>query len=781
MPESAHATAPGWRQLYGCVLMVDAKRSINLFLIAVSAASLISGGLAYLRGMEKIAGVLWLAGASVVLLATLAGIVRTLLRKEASVDVIAVLSIGGAIALEENLAAAVIALMLASGRLLEGFAEARARQEMSALLGKVPRHANRYDEGGLVQVLVESIQPGDRLLVRPGEIVPVDGQLLSPQAAIDESALTGEALPVACASGKKLQSGSVNAGSAFDMLASTKAESSTFAGIVRLVEAAQRSKAPAARLADRYALLFVPLTLLIAGAAWMSTSDPVRALAVLVVATPCPLILAVPVAIVCAMSRCAQWGVLIKHGGALEKLGQARILFFDKTGTLTAGQAHLIAVAANPGTSSEQVIRFAASLDQMSSHVIAQAIVKAARERGIVLSMPSSVTEQPGAGVAGIVDGIEVRVGSYEYVMGVAAKPAWAEGFLRRVGYEGASGVYVSIGGKLSGAIQMADEIRIETPRALRLLRAAGIERIVMLTGDRRDVAQTIGTALGVDEVMAEQTPAEKLAAIRDSRGGGATMMVGDGVNDAPSLAAADVGVAMGARGAAAAAEAAQVVLLVDRLDRLAFALRIARKARAIAVQSVVVGMGLSIVAMIVAAFGYLPPVPGALLQEVIDVAVILNALRVLRLERPRTGEQMSAAEAARLKGEHAELLQVIERIGALADRLDELPLSGVATELAGLNTLLREQLMPHEREDETRIYPLVARLIGGEDPMGSMSRTHREIYTLSRTLERLAADFPSQGHDKTSILELKRTLYSLNAILRLHFAQEEEIYHGLA
>jgi soluble P-type ATPase len=327
----------------------------------------------------------------------------------------------------------------------------------------------------------------------------------------------------------------------------------------------------------------------------------------------------------------------------------------------------------------------------------------------------------------------------------------------------------------------MADAVRTESPRALRLLRRAGIGRVVMLTGDRREIATTIGDSLGVDRVIAEQSPGAKLAAIAEARSQGVTMMVGDGINDAPALAAADIGVAMGARGAAAAAESAQVVLIADRLDPLVFAVRMAQQTRAIALQSVVAGMGLSLLAMIVAAFGYLPPVAGAVLQELIDVAVILNALRVLRLQKDGPDDRLSTGEFDKLKEEHARLLPVIDRIGALANRIDSTPPPLVRQELASLNALLHDQLLPHELKDESALYPKVAGMIGGDDPIAAMSSTHREIHRLARVLERLAGTAPGEARQGAFTQELRATLYALDAILRLHFAQEDEVYHNLS
>lgn len=758
---------------------MSSSNRISLAQLGACTITLVVGGVFHLVGSSRVGDWVWLAGAAVVLVGVLADTVVALLHRKFGLDLIALVSIAGAIVLQEYFTAAVIALMFASGRALEGYAEKRAQDEMSALLSKAPRIANRYENGQLVQVPLAAIRLGDRLAVRSGETVPVDGTLLS-GATVDESSLTGESLPVSHGPGTSLGSGVVNAGDAFDLLATSTAENSTFSNIIRLVRAAQESKAPAARLADRYALMFVPLALGIAGLSWLLTGDPNRALAVVVVATPCPLILAVPVAIVSAMSRCAQRGVLIKHGGALEKMAEVKTMFFDKTGTLTGGKARLVAISADPAVKQEELLRLAASLEQMSGHAIAQAVVGAAIERGLRLSVPERVSEQAGAGLAGWVDGREVRIGGHDYVLGTAKWPAWAADLVERIGYEGAAGVYVAVDGKFCGVLQMADEIRLESPRALRMLRALGVGRIVMLTGDRADVALTIGNSLGVDKVVPEQTPASKLAAISEARKDGVTLMVGDGINDAPALAAADIGVAMGARGAAAAAESAQVVLLVDRLDRLAFAVRIAQRTRVIALQSVVGGMGLSIVAMLVAAFGYLPPVAGALLQELIDVAVILNALRVLRLGTTKSRESMTSTGFDKLKEEHARLLPVIDRLGRLADQAGTLPAPVMREELRSLNDSLRRQILPHESNDDVALYPRVARLIGGEDPMASMSSTHREIYRLSRIVDRLSKGALVEGDEGASRRELRRTLYALDAILRLHFAQEEEIYHGL-
>ncbi|APR34795.1 heavy metal translocating P-type ATPase [Paraburkholderia sp. SOS3] len=753
--------------------------SVDLALLLVSAGSLLIGLALATLGERAIADLLWAAGALPVLLALSISIVQALRRREAGVDVLALLAIGFALGLGEFLTAAVISLMLASGRTLERYAQERARREMTALLNRAPRYANRFEAGEWRTVALDVVRPGDRLLVRSGEFVPVDGSLAG-HAQLDESSLTGESAVQLRSSGESVKSGVVNAGAAFEMIAAARAADSTFAAIVRMVRSAQQERSPAVRLADRYALFFVLAALVLAAGSWLVTGDVNRALAVLVVATPCPLILAVPVAVVSGMSRCARRGVLIKGGGALERLARAEVLFFDKTGTLTSGRARLVSIETGPDVSQSTVLRYAASLGQASAHAISEAVVTAARERNLALSAPAHVDEQPGAGVRGEVEGHAVAMGSFAYVSAHASPASWSAAFLQRVAYEGASAVFVGVDGAIAGALQMADQIRLETPRALRLLRHEGIRRLIMLTGDRRDVAETIGATLGLTEVRPEQTPSDKLEAIRAARRDGTVIMIGDGVNDAPALAAADVGVAMGARGAAASSEAADVVLLVDRLDRLVDGLRVARRTRRIALQSVIAGMVLSCAAMGVAAFGFLPPLLGAIIQEVIDVAVIANALRALRIQPANKAARLSGSDADRLKREHVELGPVMEQIRELADALPRLPATSVAGALARLNELLELRLVPHERRDDLQVYPDLARLVGGDDPMAAMSATHREIFRIARLLGHMTGDIRPEGPDAAAVRELQRLLYGLDAIVRLHCAQEDELFHTL-
>lgn len=605
------------------------RRALRPILVVVPGVGLALGFAARLLGFGGLSGWIWAAAAVPVLMLLLAEIAISLRRGDVGLDIVAALSMTAAIAFGEDLAAAVVALMYAGGQYLESFAERHARRQMTALLSRVPRTAMRYGAEGLEEVGLDSMAPGDRLLIRQGDVVPVDGTVVGRIAVVDQSALTGESIPVQRKAGEAVISGSTNAGEAFDLLAIRRAADSTYAGIVRLVEAAQRSKAPMSRLADRFALAFLGVSVAIAAAAWFGTGDPIRAVAVLVVATPCPLILAVPVAIVSGLSRAARHGILIKGGRALESLARVRTLVIDKTGTLTEGRARLIASNVAFGLSPDELLRLAASLDQASKHVIAETIVAEARRKALALSAPRDVRETAGEGIEGSIDGRRVVVGGRRFV----AARVETEGEIPSTPRlpPGSVVVAVAVDGRLAGELVLADRLRAGTAILLHSLRKLGVERIVLATGDRREVAQEIVAGLPIDVVRAELTPDQKTMVVLSERKHGPVMMIGDGVNDAPALAAADIGLAMGANGAAASAEAADVVLLVDELDRVLPAIRIARRSRSIALESVYAGIGLSIVGMTAAAFGYLAPVEGALIQEAIDVAVILNALRALR------------------------------------------------------------------------------------------------------------------------------------------------------
>jgi heavy metal translocating P-type ATPase len=762
---------------------VTAATMLQRAMLPLTIVGLVAGLAFAVAGSEEAAAVAWAVPSVLVGLRLAWSIIRDLLSGEMGVDVIAILAIGGALLLGEYLAAAVIGVMLATGEALERYAEGRAHRELSALLGRAPRVVHRYLDGMLETVPLEAVAPGDRLLVKPGEVVPVDG-IVGPESAIlDESALTGEARLVTREPGEAISSGIVNAGSPFQYRAMATAAESTYAGIVRLVEEAERSKAPFVRLADRYALFFIPLTLAIAGVAGIASGDPVRALAVLVVATPCPLLLAAPIAIVAGISRAARRGVIVKGGGPLETLARARVLLFDKTGTLTAGRPHLAAVETGGQIDASEILRLAASLEQHSPHVLAGAIVHAAHERGLAISHPEEVDESHGAGVAGRVDGRHVAVGTTDHVAEIGPLPAWVRDLRRRSVLEGATNVFVAVDGRLAGALVLDDPIRPETPRAIRSLRRIGFTRIVMVTGDHASVADLVGSAIGVDAVLAERAPAEKVDAVQTERADavGPVVMVGDGINDAPALATADVGVAMGARGATASSEAADVVIAVDRLDRLAEAVAISRRSRSIAVQSVLAGMGMSLVAMVAAAFGLLPVVAGALLQEAIDVAVILNALRAVRGGVPKPIVVPGWTETSeRLRAEHRRLAGPQAGIRATADHLDGLDGAEALAALEGIRGFLVDELVPHEELEDRTVYPMLSKAMGSDDVTASMHRTHTEIFRLIRALDRLVRDLPPEGPEADDRTDLRRVLYGLDAILRLHMAQEEELYASL-
>jgi heavy metal translocating P-type ATPase len=528
-------------------------------------------------------------------------------------------------------------------------------------------------------------------------------------------------------------------------------------------------------------MLFLPFTIAVALIGWLVSGDPVRALAVLVVATPCPLILAAPIAIVAGISLAARRGIIVKGGAALETLARAKTLFLDKTGTVTAGAPALANIESLGRYTPDRLLQLAASLDQVSPHVLAGPILKAAADRGLQLHFPSEVSEEHGFGIRGEVDGLDVGLGKSDWLLGGAAPSAALRRLHRRTLLEGSSGAFIAIDGTIEGALILEDPLRSDAPLTLRALRRAGFEQIVMLTGDHEDVARSVGAVLGVNRVLAERSPAEKLDAVQAAQRVSVTVMVGDGINDAAALAAADVGVAMGARGATACSEAADIVLVMDRLDRLVEAIQIARQSRTIALQSVLMGMGMSMVAMGFAAGGFLTPVAGALFQEAIDLIVILNALRALQDTRPGARDRsFQPGFGERCRAEHRELWPDIKRIRYVADRLDVLPPRTAQFEIEQVHRFLVDKVLPHNAAEEAAMYPMVARLIGGDDPTAPMSRMHLEIAHMVGVLGRHLKDLPPEGPGIEDLRDLRRILYGLDAILRLHFTQEDEAYIAL-
>lgn len=756
----------------------DRSRRLLWAPLAGVTVLVLAGAALRLTGRRDAADLVWASATVAALVPAAWSVLRQLWRRQFGVDVIAVLALVGALVVREYLAGAVIAVMLATGRALEAYAQGRATRDLRELLARAPRTARRRGADGNIEVVpLDRVAAGDRLLVGPGDVVPVDGQVDEP-VTLDESVVTGESRLARRAAGEQVASGVVNAGAGFGMRATRDAARSTYAGIVRLAEEATAHRAPMVRLADRYAAAFVPFTLILAGLGWLFSGEFVRAVAVLVVATPCPLLLATPIAIVSGLSRTARRGVLVRDGGSLELLGRARTLLVDKTGTLTAGRPRAAEVVAAPDGDRDDVLRLAASVEQLSPHVLARALVAQARERGLPLAEPAGVTEEPGRGVRGTVDGRQVRVGQLDGDL-----PDWAARTRSRAELAGHSVVWVSDERGPFGAILLEDPVRPDARRTVRRLREAGLRRIVMVTGDRPDIATQVARAVGVDDVVARRSPGEKATRVREEAHRAVTVMVGDGVNDAPALAEAHVGVAMGATGATASADVADAVLTVDRLDRLADAVEIARYARRIAVQSATVGMGLAVLAMFAAAAGRLPPVAGAFLQEGIDVLVILNALRALggglrgREVPPRTRELLD-----RYADEHGGIRDVL---AALRDTADLVATRPDAPEclpaLRETHRRLTGEVLPHEEAEERQLYPALADPLGSAEATSTMSRAHVEIRRLS---DRIGAHLAQAGDGplrRDQLTDLLAALYGLAAVLRLHLTQEEEDYFSLS
>lgn len=590
---------------------MNERKAINLLLFASSST----------LALGFISPLFWVASGIIGLIPAINWFIRDLRSKSMGSDVLAVLSLTSTLLTGEYFAASVISVMLASGRVLETWAVGQAERQLKALLARMPRTVNRIGQNGaLEKIQIEEIAIGDRLLIRAGEITPTDG-VLSLEANLDESALTGEPLPVMRKVGEEISSGVLNAGAPFEFVATTTSENSTYEGIIKLVKSAQAHSAPGVRLANKWATRFVPIALGIAALAWILTGDVDRAVAVLVAATPCPLILAVPIAIVAGLSQSAKNGAVIKGGSILESISRVETVLLDKTGTLTHGGPALTSVNSAPGVSVEEVIAMAASVDQYSPHVVARAIVEHAKKNNLAISPCSDISELAGVQISGSINGEKVTVGQL-----TVDRPDWLT-------FTEPLMVAVTRNEQLVGVIGLKDPIRPESKAIIAALRSAGVKRIALVTGDREETAKEVAAVIGITEVFAQTTAAGKLKITTDAMATatGTVVVVGDGINDAPALAAAHVGVAMGARGATAASEAADVIIVDDAIDRLIRAIVISKRARRKALQAAGIGMALSLVIMATGAMGITTASQGAVAQEVIDVIAILWALTTLR------------------------------------------------------------------------------------------------------------------------------------------------------
>ena len=612
---------------------ISARAPVGLALLRPGAALLGSaiGAIVYWRGSAGTANEVWLVALAITGLPVLVRTLAAVLRGNFATDVVAALAIGSSLALREPFAGLVVVLMQTGGEALERYAEGRASAAVRALEDAAPRVAHRVVQGGEDDIAVDAIVVDDRLLVRPGEVIPCDGEIIDGHTELDTSRLTGESVPRLVVPGARVMSGMLNGSGAFVMRATALASQSQYARIVDLVRSAEASKSPLQRLADRYAGWFTPATLVVCAVTWMATGDATRVLAVLVVATPCPLILATPIAIIGGINRAATRQIIVRSGSALERLSDAEVAVFDKTGTITEGRPRVSRVRVLDGMTERDLLRLVGAAEQRAGHLLARSLVEASREAVGTLPTPVHVHEAPGRGVTGEVEGHQVMIGSRGYIyeqLGLATEHATPldddTTTLRAM---------VAIDGALRGAVDYDDRVRASAAPLLAELESLGVRRTLLFSGDSARNARSVADQVGIAEAVGDLLPGDKVDRVTElSRSEGRVLMVGDGTNDAPALSRADVGIALAGHGGGITAEAADVVILIDDLSRVGEAIRIAQGTLRIARQSILVGLGLSGIGMIVAAFGYLPPVAGALVQEGIDVAVILNALRASRV-----------------------------------------------------------------------------------------------------------------------------------------------------
>lgn len=585
--------------------------------------SIIVGGLLDITKHHTAAHWVLAISASIAVIPLLWGMWQDIRTGKYGIDILAATAIIASVALHEYWAAIVICLMLTGGEALEDYAERRAHRELDSLMKRSPTKAHRLNGRKTTDVAVSKVAVGDKLMILPGEVVPVDAIIIEGESSFDESSLTGESLPVIKKAGDTILSGSINLEGAITVKVLHTAHDSQYQQIIQLVKAASTTHSPFVRLADRYSIPFTVTAFIIAGAAWFISGEALRFLEVIVVATPCPLLLGAPIALISGMSRAAREGIIVKTGSAMEKLASIRTMAFDKTGTLTRGVPVVSEVIAYTPHTKDEVLSLAAALEQNSNHVLARTIVDAAIKKNIKLPSAKHVQEISGRGLQARVGGKSVLIGRLSLL--VEENISLVKGFTVDKFKETAS--FVAVDGKLAGVLTFTDEVRPETENMLKRLRKLGIKHTLMVTGDNATTANVIAKKLGIEQVEADCLPSDKMQAIEaiKQRPVG---FVGDGVNDAPVLTAADVGIALGARGSTAASESADVVILLDDVSKVADSVEIASRTFFIAKQSILIGIFISLGLMAIFSTGRFKPVYGAAIQELVDVTVIINALR---------------------------------------------------------------------------------------------------------------------------------------------------------
>ncbi len=612
-----------------CMIVIMLKKISNNFAYFNFATTLVilafSLALA-IYGRPVVSSYIVIAISVVAVIPSFRDMIRTLASGQVGIDVIALAAILSSLLLGQYAAAAVILIMLTGGEALEVFAKDRAKHELDSLLSRKPTIAHRLNGSRSQDVPVSKIVVGDSIRVKPGDMIPIDGKIYKGTTSVDESAITGESLPENKGLGDSVLSGSINLDGLIELHATHISQDSQYELIIKLVSEASTKKSPLVRLADAYSLPFTIATFLMAGLAWAISGDPIRALSVLVVATPCPLLIATPVAIVSGMGRAASRGVVIKSGGVLEQLSRVEAIAFDKTGTVTQGKPRVSSVD-SCGIAKDELIRLAASLENNSAHSLSQVVVDLAKSSNIKLYKLTKSKEVPGKGIIANIGSKRITVGSYNLLLekGVDMTSPMC------VGHSSINNtaLYVAEGKKYLGSITFVDPLRVEARATISKLRKLGVKRFIMLTGDRKQVGDRIAHELGISEVHSQVLPIDKVRLLQaEKKISSPIAMVGDGINDAPVLAASDVGIALGAKGSTAASEAADAVIMQDDLGRLSELVEISKRSVRIAKQSIFTGIGLSSVLMVFAVFGFIVPIAGAFMQEAIDVVVIINALR---------------------------------------------------------------------------------------------------------------------------------------------------------